>query len=152
MNMKTRMILALGLLLALLVALMPMQSATAGDTSWGKAKASQSAAGDRSLRDITWGRKAWGTDVTHSRNDSGYAAPIRVRCNTGTVLTLYTGQHSHSGPAACSLSGVDAIYAGPDQAVRCFNQLPPYNTPYFIGGWRSVGSVQSLDCFMQRPL
>lgn len=97
---------------------------------------------------------AWGTDVTHSRNDSGYVAPIHVVCTNGNHRWLDRGESTFLGSSSssCGYGGVNYIVTGSNQAVRCFNQLPPYGSHYFVGGWRMVPSYASLDCYMQRPL
>lgn len=131
------------------------ESASASkDITWGRTAAPAEPQG----RDITWGkvRKTWGTDVTHSANDSGYTAAIKVRCNTGKIVYLSKGERtalSVDSADACTATGVDAIYVGANQAVRCGNNLPPYGWHYFVGtGWHAPPSWASLDCFMQRPI
>lgn len=135
-------------------------SADAKDITWGRAAASASAPDVvENRKDITWGRaavkrRAIGTDVTHSANDSGYTAPIHVVCTNGNHRWLYRGDRTFAGSSttSCGLGGVQWIVTGADQAVRCFNQLPPYGSHYFIGGYREVPSYASLDCYMQRPI
>jgi hypothetical protein len=110
-----------------------------------------------SAKDTTWGGKvkikAWGTDVTHAADDSGYTAAIHIQCTNGTHRWLYRGEGTFLTPdKACGYGGVQWIITGADQAVRCFNALPPYGSHYFIGGYREVPSYASLKCYMQRPI
>jgi hypothetical protein len=93
------------------------------------------------------------TDLTHAADDSGYAAPIHVICrNDGSHRYLYTGESTFLGSKACGGLGVDKIVVGYDQAVRCFNALPPYQSLYYMQGTRELPSYASLKCYMQRPL
>lgn len=97
-------------------------------------------------------KRAVFTDVTHASDDSGYAAPIRITCrNDGSTRYLYTGESSVWGNKACGGLGVDKIVIGADQAVRCFNALPPYQSLYYLRT-AEVPSYASLKCYMQRPI
>lgn len=95
---------------------------------------------------------AWGTDVWHAADDGGYVADIHIVCTDGRHRWLPPGKGSWSTGYSCGYGGVQSIYAGYNQAVRCFNALPPYQSAYFVGGYREVPSYASLKCYMQRPL
>jgi hypothetical protein len=145
---------ALAVMILLLGLLVPT-TAVAGDTSWGRAAAPT----QTQAKDTSWGKvkqvkrlRAYGTDVTHSRNDSGYTAAIHIQCTNGTHRWLPKGYSTFSVGYSCGIGGVQYIIPGADQAVRCFNQLPPYGSHYFMTGYREVPSWASLDCYMQRPI
>jgi hypothetical protein len=145
------------ILSALLVVSTFSAPANAGkDTTWGTRTASTNA------KDTTWGtrtgdpvkRKAVLTDVTHSRNDSGYTADIHIVCTNGNHRYLGLGESSFgTAGKSCGQGGVERIVVGYNQTVYCENYLPPYqNKYYYTGNYNEVPSYASLECYMQRPL
>jgi len=99
-------------------------------------------------------KKAWLTDVTHAKDDSGYVADIHVVCTNGNHRYLGPGDSTvFSSSTACSGGGVQRIVVGWDQTVYCKNYLPPYqNIYYYTYEYNEVPSYASLKCYMQRPL
>jgi hypothetical protein len=96
---------------------------------------------------------AWGTDVTHASDDSGWASPIRIQCNDGKYLNLGRGQSSAFGAgSACTLSGVAVIVVPAGHTVYCKNALPPYQNRYYYVGRTEVPSAASLKCYDQQAL
>lgn len=98
---------------------------------------------------------AYGTDVTHAADDSGYTADIHIVCTNGNHRWLGLGERTALGGAstACGMGGVQRIVVGYNQTVYCKNYLPPYqNIYYYTGNYNEVPSYASLKCYMQRPL
>jgi hypothetical protein len=134
--------------------------AQAKDTSWG-ARQSADPVSDSGYKAYSGKeinsllkRKAWGTDVNHASDDSGYAAMVHVVCTNGTHRYLDRGEGTFSTPSkACGFGGVERIVVGWDQMVYCKNYLPPYqNKTFYLGYYNEVPSAASLKCYMQRPL
>jgi hypothetical protein len=88
-------------------------------------------------------------DVWHAADDGGYTAMIQIECSDGRRFWLAKGDGS---PSRCGFH-VKRIIVGWDQTVRCFNNLPPYQTKtYYTGNFNEVPSGSSMKCYMQRPL
>lgn len=98
-------------------------------------------------------KKAWGTSVKHSSDDSGLTRDIHVVCNDGRHLYLKPGQGTFlSSTTSCGYSGVDRIVVAYNQTVYCKNSVPPYQNTYFYTGTNYMGSNQTWTCFDQKPL
>jgi hypothetical protein len=104
------------------------------------------------LSTATPAQAAWGTDVKHASDDSGYTADIHIICTNGNHRYLAVGEWTLS-QKPCGYGGVQRIVVGYNQTVYCKNYMPPYqNIYYYTGNYNEVPSGASLKCYMQRPL
>lgn len=144
--MSRKLLAALLLLLGLLAPSAAFSPAEAGDTSWRP----------QAARDITWGkaqaRKGYSNDVTHAADDSGWAGPIHIVCNSGTHRYLYRGESSAFDQKACSISGVSHWIVPAGHTYYCKNYLPPYQNRYIYVGSTDVPSASSWKCYDQKAL
>lgn len=86
------------------------------------------------------------TEITHASGDSGYSAPIKIKCSDGRTASLYKGGWSgtHCG------AKTDYVYVGDGQEVKCQNLFPPFGwRTYDATGWHYVDGYTQLKCYMQ---
>lgn len=85
--------------------------------------------------------------IKHYSPDSGYDAPIAIRCNYGSGPTrfVYEGQ---SSKLRCR--DTDQVYVRANEEIRCRTLSGAWFTRFDAKGWHKIKDTFTQSCVVQR--